>query len=341
MAFNEGSIKQLVAVTFIFILLAFTFLIIRPIFFPIIIGLILAYVFAPVYAYLLKFVKNETLAASITSVFVVILIGLLTWFFVPILLSQIFNIYNVVVSFDGVGFFKKFMPFLFASDQISVNFAAAYSSFISSSTKSVFDLFTNYLINLPSLLLKFAVIALVFFYGLRDGEKLLEIVKNTLPFNKSLTNRFIQKSKEVTFSVVYGRIIIGILTGILTGISFYLAGVPNSTILTVIAIFAGVIPIIGTWIVWIPVVVTLFASGNNVAAFLLLIYNGLFVSFFDHITHPLFISKKSRLPTSLTLIGMIGGLLVFGVFGIILGPLIVGYITTLFEIYLEYNAKKT
>ena len=340
MPLNEESIKQLIAIGFIAILIVFTFLIIKPIFFSIILGLILAYIFNPIDKRLIKVVKSGTVSACITSLIVVALLGLFIWFVVPILITQIFNTYNLVIGLDITSVLKGIFPILFASDQITANFAGAYSTFISTTTQTVLQKFTSFVVDLPSLLLKLAVVALVFFYGLRDGGKLIKVLEDTLPFNKSLTTRFIKKSKEVTFSVVYGRIIIGIMTGLLSGISFYIAGVPNSTLLTFIAILAGVIPIVGPWIVWIPVVAGLFISGQTWPAVLLLLYNGLFVSFFDNITHPLFVSRQSKLPTSFTLLGMIGGLLVFGIFGVIVGPLIVAYLVTLFEIYLEYNASR-
>ncbi|MEK6873286.1 MAG: AI-2E family transporter [Nanoarchaeota archaeon] len=340
MPLNEESIKQLIAISLILILIIFTFLIIKPIFFSIILGLILAYIFNPIDKRLIKIVKSGTISACITSLIVVVLLGLFIWFVVPILVTQIFNTYNMIIGLDVVSFLKNTLPILFSSDQITANFAASYSTFVSTSTQTVLTRFTEMVVNLPALLLKLAVVALVFFYGLRDGGKLIKVLEDTLPFNKSLTTRFIKKSKDVTFSVVYGRIIIGIMTGLLSGISFYIAGVPNSTLLTFIAILAGVIPIVGPWIVWIPVVAGLFIAGQTLPAMLLLLYNGLFVSFFDNITHPLFISKQASLPISFTLIGMIGGLLVFGIFGVIVGPLIVAYLVTLFEIYLEYNVAK-
>ncbi|MBS3072934.1 AI-2E family transporter [Candidatus Pacearchaeota archaeon] len=340
MPLNEESIKQLIAISLILILIAFTFLIIKPIFFSIILGLILAYIFNPIDKRLIKVVRSGTVSACITSLIVVALLGLFTWFVVPILVTQIFNSYNMIIDLDVTTFLKKTVPILFSSDQITANFAATYSTFISTTTQTTLERFTSLIIDFPRLLLKLAVTALVFFYGLRDGGKLIRVLEETMPFNKSLTSRFIKKSKDVTFSVVYGRIIIGIITGLLSGISFYLAGVPNSTLLTFIAILAGVIPIVGPWIVWIPVVASLFISGQTLPAVLLLLYNGLFVSFFDNITHPIFISRQSNLPTSFTLIGMVGGLLVFGIFGVIVGPLVVAYLVTLFEIYLEYNVSK-
>ena len=103
---------------------------------------------------------------------------------------------------------------------------------------------------------------------------------------------------------------------------------------------ASIIPLIGPWAVWVPVVIGLLISEKTFAAIFLLIYSIFIVTLFENIATPILVSKKSKTPTSLTLIGIIGGIIVFGIFGIILGPLIMAYLTILFEIYIEYNLKK-
>ena len=177
----------------------------------------------------------------------------------------------------------------------------------------------------------------VFFYTLRDGDKAIEILEETIPFEKQITRKFIKKSKEVTFSVIYGRFVIGIITGLATGAGFFFAGVENVTLLTFLAILAAVIPIIGPWIIWVPVAFSLVIMGHTLSAILLTIYSIVFVTFFlDNLLTIAFISNKSNLPNSLMLLGVIGGLFFFGIMGIFLGPLIIAYFVVLYEIYRQY-----
>ncbi|MEM3112830.1 MAG: AI-2E family transporter, partial [Candidatus Pacearchaeota archaeon] len=191
-----------------------------------------------------------------------------------------------------------------------------------------------------SIALKLFVVLVVFFYGLRDGDKLLEILRESLPFSRSTTNRFIEKSKKVTFSVIYGRIIVGILTGIIAGIGFYISGIKSSLLLSVLVIIASILPAVGVWLVWIPASLGLMLTDKFLNGLFLFIYCGIVVTLFENILQSVFISKSSEVPVSLTLIGIIGGILVFGIFGVILGPLIIAYLSVLFEIYKEYNSGK-
>ncbi len=338
---DEGTIKQAVALFFIVVLLIFAFFIIKPIFMAALFGLILAYTFSPINELILSKVKNKTISAAITCTIVIGIIALVTWFTLPLLLNQIFDAYIALQSFDLVGFLKNYFPFLFTSQQVTNNFAVAYNNFVVNAAKVGLEKFSESIVNLPTIILKMFVVLIVFFYSLRDGEKLVNLLKDSLPFNKSTTNRFIQKSKQVTFGVVYGRVIIGIIVGMLAGIGFYFAGVSNALLLMILTMIVSIMPLIGPWLVWVPVVVGLFLTGSTGAAIFLLIYSVIVVALFENIATPLLLSKQSDLPTSLTLIGLIGGMLMFGIFGIIIGPLVIAYLIILFELYVESNVKKS
>ncbi|MFA6023223.1 MAG: AI-2E family transporter [Candidatus Pacearchaeota archaeon] len=338
---NENTVKQIIGGFFILILLVFTFLIIKPIFLSMLLGLILAYTFNPVNKLLVKLVKNRFLSAFITCSVTIGVLLVIIWFSLPLLINQVFDTYSSIQSFNTIGTLQEIFPFMFSSPQISNTFAGSYNTFLSTTAQSNVNILTNILLDIPSLIFKLMVVIITFFYGLRDGDKLIELLKNSLPFNKSTTSKFIQKSKEVTFSVVFGRVVIGIITGLLAGIGFYIAGVNNTLLFTVLAIITSIIPIIGPWIIWVPVVISLFVTGHTIPAIFLLLYCSIVVTLFESISHPVIVSRYSHIPNSLTLLGIIGGMLVFGISGIIIGPLVVAYLVILFELYLEYNVKKS
>jgi len=340
MVTNKQIYRYLVAALLISFLLISAFLIIRPIFYSIVFGLILGYVFNPLNKRLLNIIKNKSLTALITCLIIITVLLIILWFSIPLLAVQIFDSYVKFQSWEIDPVIDSVITPIFNSPQITGSFISMYNSFISNSAQLFLNKLTDIIVNIPSLTLQLLVVLVVFFYILRDGDKALKIIEETMPFEKNTTRRFIKKSKEVTFSVIYGRFVIGIVTGLATGVGFYFAGVENVTLLTLLAILAAVIPIIGPWLVWVPVVLMLFLTGKTLAAILLAIYSAVFVSFFiDNLLTIAFISKRANLPNSLMLIGVIGGLFCFGIMGIFLGPLIIAYFVVLYEIYIEYNAK--
>jgi len=99
-----------------------------------------------------------------------------------------------------------------------------------------------------------------------------------------------------------------------------------------LAMVGGMIPLLGPVVIWVPVVVYLFVAGNTFSAIGVGVF-GIFASTIDNFLRPMFISRRTRLNTSLVLIGMIGGFFLFGILGFILGPLIIAYLLIILEIY--------
>ena len=137
----------------------------------------------------------------------------------------------------------------------------------------------------------------------------------------------------MTSSIIFGYILIGIIQGIATGIGLLIFGVPHALLLTVFAIFASIIPIVGPWLVWVPAAIYLFSIGNTTAAILFILYSAIIVSSTDNFLRPYIIARKTGVSSVIVLVGMIGGLFVFGILGIILGPLILSYLVLFLEAY--------
>ena len=176
------------------------------------------------------------------------------------------------------------------------------------------------------------VVFVTFFFVLRDKEKLIDYIKSLLPYSKEVENKIFHYTKGITFSVLYGQVVVGILQGVLVGIAFFVFGVSNALLLTLLATLAGIFPIIGTAIVWIPVVIFLFLAGDSFSATGVIIV-GLISSNIDNILRPMIVSKRVNISSAVIMIGMIGGFFLFGILGFILGPLILAYLLIILEIY--------
>ena len=176
------------------------------------------------------------------------------------------------------------------------------------------------------------VVFATFFFVLRDNKEILSYLTTLTPFSKEIENKLIKSSKDITLSVIYGQIVIGFVQGLVAGIGFLIFGVPNMIFLTLLAIFAGILPIVGPAIVWIPVAIYLLVAGNTLAAFGVTFF-GIISVVIDNLLRPFFISRSSKMHPLLSLLGMIGGFFFFGILGFILGPLILAYVIIILEIY--------
>jgi predicted PurR-regulated permease PerM len=122
---------------------------------------------------------------------------------------------------------------------------------------------------------------------------------------------------------VYGILGTAILQGFLTAFGLEVAGVPRPVLLGTVAAFLAVLPI-GAPLIWIPGGLWLLSNGATGHGIFLLIYGVVVVSGTDHVVRPYFISRGARLPFLLTVLGVLGGVLAFGVLGIFLGPVLLG-----------------
>ena len=174
-----------------------------------------------------------------------------------------------------------------------------------------------------------------FFFATRDAEDLQKFFSDISPFGKRTEKRFNNEFRHITNAVVYGQILIGLIQAAVLGIGLYFLGIPNTLLLTFVAAIFCVIPVLGSWLVWLPVSLVLFATGDTSKAIFLLVYGAFIVASIDNLIRPYLLSKHSTLNVAVALIGTIGGLYAFGIVGLVLGPLILAYAMILFEFYRE------
>jgi predicted PurR-regulated permease PerM len=329
---EDAYFKKIMTIVIVAILSVLAFLLLKPILISIITGILLAYVFIPVYKIFHKYTKSKNFSAIIISVVLVILIVVPFWFLTPVVIDQSIKIYFASQQMDFVTPLKKIFPSFFASEQFSNEIGAVIHSFVTKTTNSLMNTFSELLLNLPVLSLHLMVVAFIFFFVLRDHEEIVEYIRSLLPFTKDVEKKLFDNTKGITNSVIYGQIVIGLIQGIITGLGFFIFGVSNALLLTLLATLAGILPIIGTGLVVVPVVAYLLIAGNTVPAIGVSIF-GIISSTIDNVLRPIIVSKRTQIHSGVLLVGMISGIFLFGVLGLILGPLILSYLLVILEVY--------
>lgn len=329
---DEPYFRKIVTIILITILLVLSFFLLRPILLSIILGFILIFIFSPINDWFNKFIKSRTLCVTISTILLFLIIFLPLWFLTPLIIDEAVKFYLSFQKLDLVNNLKNIFPSLFSSEQFSSEITSTIQSFMAKTTNSLVNSLAEMILNLPTLLLQFTVIIFTFFFGLRDKEKLISYVKGIMPFTSDVEKKLFDSTKRITASVLYGQIIIGMIQGLIAGVGFIIFGVPNALFFALLATLAGILPIIGPIIVWVPIAIYLFVTGNTLPAIGIVIF-GSASSLIDNFLRPIIVSKRTSLPTPLILIGMIGGLFLFGILGLILGPLIIAYLLIILEIY--------
>lgn len=329
---ESEDFKRIIYAGIILGLFVLAFFLLEPLILIIVFSLILAFVFQPVYKKLSKFFRSKNFSAFLICLVFALLIIVPVWFLSPMLVEQSFEIYEQAQGTNFAEPIKQVLPDTAASNDLSTQIGSSIHSFVTDLANSATNLFSNMITDFPVLVLKILVLFFTFFVALKEQESISSYIKSVIPFNEKIKNKLFRASRGVTSSVIYGQVILGILQGLLVGAGLFIFGVENALLLTIVASLAGVFPIIGTAIVWVPTVILLFISGSYLPSFGILVF-GVIASIADGIIKPIFISRRVSMHSALVLLGMVGGLLLFGIIGVILGPLILAYLFIVLEIY--------
>lgn len=329
---EEVYFKKVVTTALLVLLIVLSFLLLKPILMSIILGLFLAFIFSPVQDKLVKLVKSKNLSVSIICIVLILLIVIPFWFLIPVLIDQSVSTYRSVQQMDFVTPLKTIFPSLFASNDFSNEIGSIIHSFATNFANSLMNSFSELILDFPKLFLQISVVLFTFFFVLRDKDLLIDYIKSVLPFSPEVERKLFENTKGITSSVIYGEVVVGFIQGIITGAGFFIFGISNALVLGLLAILMGILPIIGPAVVWIPVVIYLLIAGNGFAAIGITIF-GLLASIIDNILKPIIISKRTSISSPIILIGMVGGLFLFGILGLILGPLILAYLLIILEMY--------
>jgi predicted PurR-regulated permease PerM len=199
--------------------------------------------------------------------------------------------------------------------------------YLSFGIKSAIKNFAEFFFNL-------AVSFITMFFLFLDGGKLLNIVRDIIPLSDAHKERLFNRTRTVLTATFYGGVLIGALQGVLGGLSFWVAGL-NSPMLWGFAMFLlSFLPGIGTTLVWLPASIYLAVTGKPLTGVYLAAFNGIvLLGFVDHVLRQLLISGKTNLHPLLLFFSVLGAVNVFGLAGIIAGPVILCISITAIEIY--------
>jgi len=188
----------------------------------------------------------------------------------------------------------------------------------------------------------FVAVALFFFF--RDGERYAERLVELLPLEDKYRQIAVSTFSRTVTAVVRGMFITALLQGILAGIGFSIAGVPVPVLLGLLTTITSMIPFLGATSVWLPASIWLLFQGQTFWGIGLMLYGGLIVSTVDNVIKPLIIGETTKIPVFLLFFTILGGLKVYGVLGIFLGPIILAmgmaFLTIYKEVYLKPGREK-
>ena len=181
--------------------------------------------------------------------------------------------------------------------------------------------------------LKIGFALFTLFYLLRDSRTITPAVMKMLPLEEAQTKAVFKRCREVIRASVQGVMVIAALQGALVGAALWVLGIPSAVLWGFVAFVFSMIPMLGSAIVWGPAALYLAAGGHYVQAIGLAIWGGLLIGSLDNVLRPRLVGQRAGLHDLIIFFSVLGGLQVFGILGLFVGPVVVAVALAVVEIF--------
>ncbi len=307
-----------------------TFLILSPFLKAITWAAILAVLVYPAYAWLLKLLRGRATIAALTIIVLITLIivlpGLRTVGFLSEEIVLLVRTVSSLAQGEGLEVWEKkpwVQAILRGWDMLGMHLARFdfnidWKDALTQGAQAISGFLVSYVPNIAQNIFLFAanfvIVLFTLFFFLRDGAGFCYRLRHLLPMDHEHQERLFENIINSLTAVVHGCLAVALIQGLLAGLAYWLLGVPFSLVWGVVTAFAALLPVGGTLVVSVCIGV---------------------VGMVDNILKPLFIGTRLKLPMLALFFGILGGLAVFGALGLVLGPVLLGLLAALLDLYLE------
>lgn len=346
----KENTKLKYAFFFMFVILLYlSFLVLKPFLFTILSAAALAYVFYPLYDKIQKKTKMRRISSLIVTLLILLLITFPFVFVANTLTREAYSSYIVIkqrfnqgnllnLDCDEPSLLCNFSYYLSQNSKLT----EYLTTIVNKASSYIIASASNFVFSLPSRFLEFFVLIFILYYLFIDGKYLMDKMWSLLSIKSSHKTDIAKRIGSVTYGVIYGSILTAIIQGLLAGIAYFVIGVNSPVLWAIMTALVALLPFLGSSIIWFPMSLYLFINGILGSDTLLIgkgiglfLFGFLIISTVDNLIRPKLIGDKAKVHPAIVLLGVFGGLAIFGFMGILLGPLILAILTTSIEIYKE------
>jgi len=296
-------------------------------------ALVLAVLFAPFQGWLEGRVRQPSLAAMVAVLVIVLIVAVLATFVVQRLVVQSAQGAQLIEArvksgewrhtFDNQPGLAPLVERI--EQQLDLpGSMAAFSSWLSGAAGSIVKGSVFQLIG-------FCITFYLLFFFLRDRRMILQTLVAHSPLSPADMDRLLTRVGETIFATVYGTLVVSSVQGLLGGLMFWWLGLPAPLFWGVVMALLAVVPVLGTFLVWVPAALFLALEGSPGKALILVLWGMLVVGTADNLLRPVLVGKRLKLHTVLAFMSVVGGLILFGPAGLILGPVALTLTTELLK----------
>jgi len=320
--------RKFIALTMIILLGIFIVYTMKDIVSSILGAIILYTLFAPLFLYLVdkrKFNRSLSAAIIIIASFVIIVLPFASLFWM--LYQKILDLQENPADLNAlIKNIDKFAAATFHQKNI-------VESNLSKASSAVLGFISSAMDSVLSIILVIGIMYFILYYMLVKYEEMEKGLVKFLPFREKNIKHFASELKNVTYSNVVGQGIISLAQGGLLAVGFVIFGLADPIFWGVVCFFLSFLPVIGSPIVFVPAGIIAISSGNTFAGVGILLWGGIFVMNIDNVLRLVINKKMGNIHPLVTIIGVVIGIPVFGIIGLVYGPLILAFFILLVKVY--------
>lgn len=174
------------------------------------------------------------------------------------------------------------------------------------------------------------------YYLLKDGSQLVAWLQQMTPLRQDIQEQLYAEAYVTTWAVLKGHVLVAFVQGLVAGVGLFIVGLSHVVFWTAVMMVLELFPIIGVAAVLGPAVLYLAVTGRVLAAGFLLIYGLTAVAVVDDYLRAMVVDRESALHSATVLVGVFGGVYLFGVMGLFYGPIVIGFFKVLVQLYNEH-----
>lgn len=316
--------KQIALFLLTFGALILAALVLWPFFEAIIGAIVLAVITQRPYDWLASKIRNGSLAATIALVLVILAIIVPCFFLAQDVGKQAFNAVSALSS-DATQ--HKFSIFLGMHPALAQRVEAITSAIdpghaAQTIASSVGHQLARLLSNSFRLISQIVIMLFLLFFLFRDRALAISFLRSILPLGEEEGHELLTRIGDTIYATALGRFAIAGVQGVLAGLAYWVLGVPGVALWAATTAVMAMIPALGAFLVWAPIAAYLGIDGHWIRALLLVIWGGGVVSLIDNVLYPILVGTRLRSHTATILVSILGGIALFGISGVILGPVV-------------------
>ncbi len=332
--------RRTIAIFAVVIILVLAFMIIRPFSVAIISAAVLAYLFYPVYKYLLKYLPRplpkETLSAMLVCLLIILIVLIPVIFITALLTQEVRHVYQYVEKIVKAPEFRIELP-----PQISqrIGDISHYKEPIANFAGQLIGWLQSVLRGIPNVVLSIFLTIFSVYFFLKGGKNINNFIQDFFPLPEGRFKQIATRFDDLTRGMILGQIVVGVIQGFLAWAGFVVLGVASPVLWAFLTAIISIIPLLGAALVWFPIAVYLFIGGLAVGTYwkgiVLLVYGMLVISTVDNVLKPKIVGDRARIHPLVILFGILGGIQLIGIPGILIGPLVLALLDVVMEIFRE------